>query len=108
VLKIKVAPLERGGLAETTVGGSTLEHADYGASTLSCAVVAFPSSSGGDVGVEPDQTRTLAPGVYRNVSIKSRAELKLAAGTLLRLADHGTARQTLAQHVKRADSSLRA
>jgi hypothetical protein len=43
--------------------------------------VELPAQSLGDVSLEPGASRTLAPGGYRNASIKSRATLALSHGT---------------------------
>ena len=43
--------------------------------------VAFPTSDQGAVDVEPGLQRTLAPGAYSDVVVKSRATLSLKTGT---------------------------
>ena len=55
-----------------------------GAATPSIATrwtVTFPDSHRGDVLLEPDQTRTLAPGSWGNLIVKSRSKVFLSAGT---------------------------
>jgi hypothetical protein len=41
----------------------------------------WPSSSSGDVRLEPSQTRSIAPGSFGTISVKQNAVLTLAAGT---------------------------
>lgn len=43
--------------------------------------VTFPSSTVGDVALEPDQTGSAVPGYYGKIAVKSRATLTLTAGT---------------------------
>jgi hypothetical protein len=43
--------------------------------------VTFPGANQGDVDLEPGKQRTLVPGAYGNVTVKSRATLTLGAGT---------------------------
>ena len=43
--------------------------------------VTFPDTNQGDVTLEPDQTRTLAPGSWGNLTVKSRSKVFLSAGT---------------------------
>jgi hypothetical protein len=43
--------------------------------------VQFPAGPDVDVLLEPDQTRTAAPGRYRHIRVKSRATLNLRSGT---------------------------
>jgi hypothetical protein len=45
------------------------------------ATVTFPSSNQGAVDIEPGQSRTLKPGAYTDVAVKSRATLSLSTGT---------------------------
>lgn len=42
--------------------------------------ITFPSGNNGPVSLEPDRQRSIAPGAYSAVSIKSRSTLKLTAG----------------------------
>ena len=43
--------------------------------------VGFPDTNQGDVILDPDQTRTLAPGAWGNLNVNSRATVFLRAGT---------------------------
>jgi hypothetical protein len=63
----------------TTVGGPILTQQALTARNVTFTV-SFPQSST-DVILEPDQTRSIAPGAYANVNVKSRATLRVASGT---------------------------
>lgn len=63
----------------SSVGGVTTEHAALTFADLSACVETF-AGAGADVQLEPDQARSITPGTYGNVSIKSRAVLTIAPG----------------------------
>jgi carbonic anhydrase/acetyltransferase-like protein (isoleucine patch superfamily) len=65
-----------------TVSGSITEHQPFPVAPTSWTVD-FPATSV-DVTVEPDQSRTIGPGAFANVNVKSRSALTLnGAGTYL-------------------------
>jgi|GEM_PF-5901408 len=68
-------------LGGAVVTGQTVQHATLSPLSLTSWSVTLPASNAGDVNLEPDTQRTLAPGAYRNLSVKSRATLNLTAGT---------------------------
>lgn len=66
--------------AGATVAGALLEHAYVAPVTLDWTVT-FPVAAGGNVSLEPDQSRQINPGSYAQVSVKSRSTLSLRTGT---------------------------
>jgi hypothetical protein len=65
----------------TLIGGPILEHAPVPLPPFPALNVTFPPPTGLPISVEPGQTRTLAPGSYRTVSVKSRGTLVLSSST---------------------------
>ncbi len=63
----------------TTVSGTITERASL-TTDLAAWQVCFPSANSGNVQLEPDQIRVLAPGDYGALSVKSRARLALRSG----------------------------
>lgn len=61
------------------VNGTAQSHVAVGSNTFSWTVTA-PAVSSGDVSLEPDVVRDLAPGTYGNLTVKSRAKLTLHSG----------------------------
>jgi hypothetical protein len=65
---------------QVVITGAELENQTVTVPSLTPFLAPFPPLSI-DVNLEPGQTLTLAPGAYRNVNVKSRALLRLSAGT---------------------------
>jgi hypothetical protein len=63
------------------VTGTTAQHAVLTPPTTFQWSICFPASATDDVNLEPDAIRTLVPGSYRNLVVKSRAKLSLTSGT---------------------------
>jgi hypothetical protein len=62
-----------------TIAGAKNQNAKLGLEKLTALSIPFPPNQG-PVMLEPDQKRTLAPGSYAAVSVKSRATLTLKSG----------------------------
>ena len=65
----------------STVSGAQVASATVALANLSNFGVLFPDSTLGDVRLEPNQTRTIAPGPYGTLSVKSGAKVFLRSGT---------------------------
>lgn len=65
---------------QVVITGTALQNQTVLVPSLTPFLATFPPLSV-DVNLEPGQTLTLAPGAYRNVNVKSRATLRLSAGT---------------------------
>jgi hypothetical protein len=63
------------------ITGSAVQHATLTPPTTMSWSVCFPSTTHGDVDLEPDTAQTLAPGSYGSLAVKSRAKLSLTSGT---------------------------
>lgn len=62
------------------VTGALSQHATLQLPSLDLCRATFTGTSNGDVSLEPDQSRTLVPGQYGNIVVKSRATLRLPPG----------------------------
>ena len=69
-----------------TVSGTVTESSAAPPTTSVAWTVTVNTTSAGDVNLEPDQTRDLAPGRYQHFSVKSRSKVTLHSG-VYRLAD---------------------
>jgi hypothetical protein len=68
-------------LNQVTVSGTVTEHASLVLPAFPTITAAWPSSNSGPVSLEPNQQRTISPGNYGAVTIKSGAKLVLLPGT---------------------------
>jgi Trypsin/Thrombospondin type 3 repeat len=66
---------------DATISGAQVTNATVALANLGAFGVQFPDSTLGDVRLEPNQTRTLAPGPYGTLSVKSQATVFLRSGT---------------------------
>ena len=64
-----------------TISGSQLAYASVTLESLATFGVLFPDSNSGDVSLEPNQTRTLDPGPYGALIVKSQSTVLLRSGT---------------------------
>jgi hypothetical protein len=64
-----------------TIAGARLEHASLTPPRVISWQVSFPLPNSGAVSLEPDVVRSLEPGNYGSLAVKSRAHLKLHRGT---------------------------
>jgi hypothetical protein len=66
---------------QVTVTGAITQHATVNVPSPPTITGSWPTSNSGAIDLEPDTKRTLQPGSYLGLSVKSRATLTLAAGT---------------------------
>jgi hypothetical protein len=67
-------------LDATSVQGNVLEHTNMDFGSLACAIPASPFGTGPAIMLEPDKKRTLTPGSYGSVNVKSGASLTFSSG----------------------------
>jgi hypothetical protein len=65
---------------DTTVDGTIEQFASFVLPTFPALSVAFPANAE-RIDLQPDQVRSIAPAAYADVAVKSRATLRLTAGT---------------------------
>ncbi|MEY2931158.1 MAG: hypothetical protein RL033_1907 [Pseudomonadota bacterium] len=64
----------------TTVSGTIRERTSVSPTNLAAWQVCMPATNSGNVLMEPDQIRVLAPGDYGSLTVRSRAQLALSSG----------------------------
>jgi hypothetical protein len=62
------------------ITGTTTAATSFGALRSTAWELTLPDQTGGNASLEPDQSRTLAPGGYGDAFIKSRATLRVSSG----------------------------
>jgi hypothetical protein len=67
--------------SDVVIDGGTDPNASIALPSLASFLVTSPPPTGGNVMLEPNQTRSLAPGSYGQVVVKSGATLNVRAGT---------------------------
>jgi outer membrane protein assembly factor BamB len=68
---------------DTAIVGTTDTAAQFDPTEQAGWTISVPTTTRGEVQLEPDQQQSIAPGRYTNVNVKSRATLKLEPGIFI-------------------------